>query len=162
MMWKEEWKGRNVVLFKHPHWPEAIVVGPGDDEFHVSVQIRKEKPFDWDPWQLFDVSSQWRLAQYHKGRGHRKGGKLRDEFWYVERECGSDRYFYGERIVDKEREHVDVSAHCLACAKTEVLLKYGGKVDIRGWHKQGICGTFLKAASIAGEEDIDVKSDSTD
>ena len=59
--------------------------------------------------------------------------------------------FPGDYFVDvfddkgKVIDHVDMSAHCLACAKSDYMAKYGRLVDIRGWHKQGMCGTFLKS-----------------
>ena len=52
--------------------------------------------------------------------------------------------YLAERIVDDKTEYHEVKAHCLACAKNEVLLEYGGEVDLRGWHKQGTCGAFLR------------------
>jgi hypothetical protein len=64
--------------------------------------------------------------------------------WYIFRESGSSKCFHAERVVNGEREYHYFSAHCLACAKVEILMKYGGKVDLRGWQKQGGCGSFLK------------------
>ncbi len=38
---------------------------------------------------------------------------------------------------------IGLSAHCLACAKSDILAKHGGRVDTRGHNN--ICGSFLKA-----------------
>jgi hypothetical protein len=78
-------------------------------------------------------------------------GRLGYEKWSV---SGHDSFYMGERIVDGKSQVVYVSSHCLACAKTDILAKHGGQVDTRGWHKQGICGSFLMAMiqEIAQEE----------
>lgn len=62
------------------------------------------------------------------------------------------RFYIAERIVDGNLEHHELGAHCLACAKMEILVKYGGKVDNRGWHKQGDCGVFLRFVGPEMEE----------
>ncbi len=59
--------------------------------------------------------------------------------------------YLAERIIDGKSESKDLHSHCLACAKADVIAKYGGKVDTRGWHKQGICGEFLSAKANQNE-----------
>jgi hypothetical protein len=80
-------------------------------------------------------------------------GKLSREKWYVFQEAGIGDFYYAERIVDGEYEQVYLSAHCLACAKADVLAKHGGRVDLRGWHKQGACGAFMRAMQIAVDQE---------
>jgi hypothetical protein len=53
------------------------------------------------------------------------------------------RHYIAERVIDGKNEWFELTAHCLACAKHEVLIRRGGIVDLRGWHKQGSCGSFL-------------------
>ena len=67
------------------------------------------------------------------------------------------RDYYAERGVDgRAEDHREFSSHCLACAKTDIMAKTGEPADIRGWHNQGICGSFLKAMRITlGIEDED-------
>lgn len=77
-------------------------------------------------------------------------GRLGYDKWLVS-DDGSGRFFIAERIVDGQLEHRYFSSHCLACAKSDVIAKYGGKVDTRGWHRQGLCGVFL-LAMIKGNE----------
>ena len=50
-------------------------------------------------------------------------------------------------------DHVNLHSHCLACAKTDYMAKYGRLVDIRGWQKQGMCGAFLKSMRMVTEEE---------
>lgn len=68
--------------------------------------------------------------------------------------------YYAERTVDGKGEYQELNAHCLACAKTEVLQKYGGRVDLRGWHKaDGMCGPMLLVTqqAVSQEEDTKIK-----
>lgn len=67
--------------------------------------------------------------------------RLRDDTWLVFHDGGHS--YTAERRVNGKRESHDVHSHCLACAKTDILAKYGGKVDTRGWQKQGSCGSVL-------------------
>lgn len=69
-------------------------------------------------------------------------GKLKYENWYVVY-MGFSSY-RAERIVNENHESKEIRSHCLACAKVDILNEYGGKVDLRGWHRQGNCGAFLK------------------
>ena len=55
-------------------------------------------------------------------------GYARPETWSVMHSGGSQ--YLAERIVGGKRESHYVTGHCLACAKTEVLSRYGGKVDL--------------------------------
>lgn len=80
-------------------------------------------------------------------------GRLLRQHWSVTHETPGSSFFYAERIIDGEREYHYVSCHCLACAKADVLSKYGGRVDLRGWHKQGICGSFLAAIQRTVEQE---------
>jgi len=66
-------------------------------------------------------------------------------------QMGSQHYL-AERKVNGIIEWHEVSAHCLACAKNEILMEYGGKVDLRGWQKQGNCGFFLRVTASELEE----------
>ncbi len=70
-------------------------------------------------------------------------GKLSYSKWSVT-SLGSQSYL-AERIIDGKSESKDLHSHCLACAKVDIIARYGGEVDIRGWRNQGICGTFLLA-----------------
>lgn len=70
-------------------------------------------------------------------------GKLGYDKWSVSSMGSQD--FIAERIIDGKSEQQHVHSHCLACAKTDILAKYGGQVDTRGWQNQGTCGSFLKA-----------------
>lgn len=78
-------------------------------------------------------------------------GILNQDKWLIWRMFGDE--YAVERIVDDSREYHEISAHCLACAKVEALIKWGGKVDMRGWHNQGICGIFLYATATDIEND---------
>ncbi len=60
------------------------------------------------------------------------------------------RDFYAERIVKgKAEDYKEFSSHCLACAKVDIMTKTGELTDIRGWHEQGMCGSFLKAMHVS-------------
>ena len=78
-------------------------------------------------------------------------GILSYDKWYVARVVGSS--YIAQRTVDGTVETVELDSHCLACAKSDILAKYGGKVDLRGWHKSR-CGAFLLAMaySVGHEE----------
>lgn len=78
-------------------------------------------------------------------------GTLGYSKWHVSH-MGFKSYI-AERIVDDELEQLEFSSHCLACAKVDVLAKRGGRVDLRGWHRQGICGSFLAAMAVTVEEE---------
>jgi len=58
-------------------------------------------------------------------------------------------------VTDENNNYFTITSHCLACAKIEVLSKYGGKVDGRG-HKD-ICGVFLKAMQQVIKEELSAK-----
>ena len=77
------------------------------------------------------------------------------EKWDVYRYMGG--MYVAIRIDGQEVQSVDLpsSTHCLACAKTSILAKRGGKVDLRGWHKQGYCGACLKAMQRAVDTEGD-------
>ena len=62
------------------------------------------------------------------------------------------QHYLAERIINGKTEWHELTAHCLACAKMEILTEYGGKVDLRGWHKQGSCGVYLRMGSGELEE----------
>jgi hypothetical protein len=70
---------------------------------------------------------------------------------------GIDNDFYAERVANGHSEDYEkyLTAHCLACAKSEIMAETGELVDIRGWHKQGTCGSFLKVMQISIKEEID-------
>jgi hypothetical protein len=78
-------------------------------------------------------------------------GRLTYEKWTVIHIGGQS--YCAERIVESIAEIKYINSHCLACAKADVLSKFGGEVDMRGWHLQGICGTFLKSMSSVIEEE---------
>ncbi len=64
--------------------------------------------------------------------------------------------YYAELVIDgRATDYRDVSAHCKACAKSDLMAKTGIPADIRGWTWQGMCGAFLKAMriSLAEEEE---------
>jgi hypothetical protein len=65
------------------------------------------------------------------------------------------QHYLAERTVDGKYEKQELSAHCLACAKSEVLARYGGNVDLRGWNKQGTCGAFLRAMQMTTDAEED-------
>jgi len=69
-------------------------------------------------------------------------GRLGPEKWSVVETTPGD--YLAERIIDGKYEAHELRAHCLACAKTDVLAKYSGRVDLRGHHR-GLCGGFLWA-----------------
>lgn len=77
-------------------------------------------------------------------------GRLGYDKWYVVHIAWSD--YMAQRTKDGEIETVYLNSHCLACAKTDVLAKYGGKVDLRGWHKSP-CGSFLLAMAMLPDVD---------
>jgi hypothetical protein len=56
--------------------------------------------------------------------------------------------FEGKKVIEQK----EVDAHCLACAKTEVMAETGIPADIRGWHMQGMCGSFLYSMRLAIDE----------
>lgn len=70
-------------------------------------------------------------------------GFLRYEKWHISELF--PQHFIAERIVNDLTEYYEIHAHCLACAKIDILTEHGGEVDMRGWHNQGICGLLLKA-----------------
>ncbi|RJR12445.1 hypothetical protein C4588_02085 [Candidatus Parcubacteria bacterium] len=78
-------------------------------------------------------------------------GKLKYSKWRVI-PTGLSGNYIAERYVDEKVEYYEIRAHCLACAKTEVLMKRGGKVDTRGWYLQGMCGAFMKGTNDQLEE----------
>ena len=61
--------------------------------------------------------------------------------------------YYAEKISPSGKmvEYIDsISAHCLTCAKTELMAKTGIVADIRGWHKaKSVCGGMAKAMQLA-------------
>ena len=64
------------------------------------------------------------------------------------------RDYSAERIVSgRAVDYKELSAHCIACAKVEIMTKTGEPADIRGWQKQGMCGSFLKAMRISIDEE---------
>ena len=66
------------------------------------------------------------------------------ERWFVYRESYGKRNFAAERWVNGKKEfHDGLRAHCLACAKMEVMVKWGGVVDGRGGHNS--CSMILRA-----------------
>ena len=81
-------------------------------------------------------------------------GRLKKEHWYVYRDMPGSDFFTAERWIDGKSQREHISTHCMACAKTEILAMFGGKVDTRGWHKQGLCGAFLRgmADTVDAEE----------
>lgn len=85
-------------------------------------------------------------------------GRLSREKWAVFSESPGGQSYYAERYVNGELEQRYVSAHCLACAKTEVLSRYGGQVDLRGWHMAAsMCGAFLRATAKAVDDEKDME-----
>ena len=86
-------------------------------------------------------------------------GRAGKDVWSVSGFGHGSQDFYAERIrPDGTREYHDVHAHCLQCAKAEVLMKYGGRVDLRGWHLT-TCGTFLYAVAHAPPDEKDAEVD---
>jgi len=77
-------------------------------------------------------------------------GRLSNGKWFVT-STGWNSYL-AERIVNEKYEKWEGSAHCLQCAKAEVLAKFGGIVDLRGSHLS-ICGSFLRAMQSASEDE---------
>lgn len=78
---------------------------------------------------------------------------------WVVTDVGLDMYL-GQRIVNEEVESVEVRAHCLACAKVEILSRHGGYIDTRGWHKQGTCGAFMASFPQGDNQDANNERDS--
>jgi hypothetical protein len=86
-------------------------------------------------------------------------GRLRREKWSVIPESRDSHFYYAERFVDGELQQEWINGHCLACAKTEVLNRRGGQVDLRGWHMAAAaCGLFLLAAQRAIDEETKLKT----
>jgi len=50
--------------------------------------------------------------------------------------------YLAERIVDRKPESHELSAHCLACAKAEILLQYAGQVDYAAGISKATAGSF--------------------
>lgn len=69
-------------------------------------------------------------------------GKLGYDKWYVSDMGGN--FYLAERTIDGKSEQVEFSAHCLSCAKNDILAKRGGQVDLRGTHLT-ICGAFARS-----------------
>ena len=77
-------------------------------------------------------------------------GRLNDDKWYVSSaHMGTEHHFIAARSTPNGTQEIEFRAHCLACAKVEILSKYGGRVDLRGWQRQGSCGMFLVAMQVA-------------
>jgi len=55
-------------------------------------------------------------------------GKLSYDKWYVWN-IAEDSY-YAERTINGKTERWEGSSHCLQCAKVDVLVTYGGQVDL--------------------------------
>jgi hypothetical protein len=82
-------------------------------------------------------------------------GCTRPETWDVWHGLLGKEYF-AERRIEGRLEMREVTAHCLACAKVEILTRYGGKVDLRGWHMaKGSCGAHLLVIQRAIEQGED-------
>ena len=59
----------------------------------------------------------------------------------------------GKRIESRD----DISAHCLTCAKTELMIETGEIADIRGWHQtKGMCGAMAKAIQTGNLQEMGV------
>ena len=86
-------------------------------------------------------------------------GRLNEDAWWVTEQ--GQGFYYAERIYNEEHQTKEFSAHCLACAKTDVLSKYGGRVDGRG-HYKTTCDSFFKAmAAVCAAEEKETKDDET-
>ena len=79
-------------------------------------------------------------------------GRLGYEKWAVTEDSPDCGYFTAQRTIDGKVETEYIHAHCLACAKADLLAEHGGRVDLRGWHKAGWCGSFLLAMANTEEE----------
>ncbi len=69
-------------------------------------------------------------------------GRLGYNKWRVYVEGSKD--YYAERTLPDGTQEVRLiaGAHCLACAKVDVLSRWGGRVDLRGHHTT-MCDAFL-------------------
>lgn len=79
-------------------------------------------------------------------------GRLSKYKWYVYRL--DFNYYEAQRTVNGILETWYGNAHCLACAKSDLLAERGGRVDLRGWHLT-TCGVFMKVMQkeIISEDD---------
>jgi hypothetical protein len=50
-------------------------------------------------------------------------------------------------VENDERSTYVRNAHCKCCALAEAVGQYGGKVDLRGLHRYGICYQFVAVLS---------------
>lgn len=87
--------------------------------------------------------------------------KRKYPIWRVYPEAFLNSY-YAEKIAPdgKMLEYRDsISAHCLTCAKTELMVETGEIADIRGWHKvtKNMCGGMAKATQVGNLEDINAE-----
>ena len=58
--------------------------------------------------------------------------------------------FYAEFVENKQvTEYRELSACCMACAKTELMMQTGKPADTRGWHLQGTCGAFMRVSRLS-------------
>lgn len=79
-------------------------------------------------------------------------GRLSKYKWYV---CRLDfNYYEAQRTVNGILETWYGNAHCLACAKSDLLAERGGQIDLRGSHMTR-CGGFLmvmQSMAISGDD----------
>ena len=73
--------------------------------------------------------------------------------WHIWQPFPGSNYTASRLENHNERLIEEISAHCLACAKSSILVQYGGRVDLRGHNNDG-CANFLKAmqAAVKNEE----------
>jgi hypothetical protein len=81
-------------------------------------------------------------------------GRLSLDKWSVSADVPGADFYTAQRVVDKKLETVYLKAHCLACAKTDLLAEHGGRVDLRGSH-MSLCGGFLLAMQKGVDEEDD-------
>lgn len=94
-----------------------------------------------------------------RSMAHTGQGRLSREKWSVIGEAAGSDFYYAERFIDGKLEQDWVKSHCLACAKTEVLNRHGGQIDLRGWHMAAAtCGLFLLATQRAVDEETKLKT----
>lgn len=90
---------------------------------------------------------------------YRGQGRLSRDKWSVICESPGSQHYYAERFVDGKLEQEWIKGHCMACAKTNVLMAHGGQVDLRGWHMApSPCGAILVATQRTIDEENKLKT----
>lgn len=125
--------------FKITHANIEVLIEDEDQlEYNIGIMIPQHGHYVYENMGDYTV-------EYYGDPLPKKKEKV---IWRVYQMSGFSRHYYAERVIaGRSVETREMSAHCLACAKSELMANTGEKVDIRGWHKQQ-CGPFARAMAM--------------